>query len=234
MHDDIRVDENPPVRRRAPLRTFPDVGAVRTSDLRDPTYEQACAKVERPKPSVAGIVETVFQNLDDARDWESYNNLRDTYMGFPPDPRAFKGHPDLPPDENWRLMSSLRMAWLRASAASRTPKERKAARDAEIIAAIEEHPDLSARRLSVLLYGHERKHDTVNRIRQRLKEEAQMELAVANALLDGQSRIELRQRMDGEKLDAILERLDAERVANPLEDYRDYLEDDDREDSSVS
>jgi hypothetical protein len=71
---------------------------------------------KRSKREVASIIRTIFQNMDAAPNWEIYNNLRDTYM--------LKGRKDLPSDANWLLMSSLRMAWLKAHAevSMTTPK----------------------------------------------------------------------------------------------------------------
>jgi hypothetical protein len=60
---------------------------------------------------------------------------------------------------------------------------------------------------------------TIYRIRNKIEKEKRMNAQVVNDLAD----LKLGQLMQGEKLDAILERLDSERVSNPLEDY---LEDD--------
>jgi hypothetical protein len=146
---------------------------------------------QRSKLEIAGIVEEIDRELDDAikaKDLERFDKLYETCM--------FEGHADLKahPDENWRLMSSYRMGWLKGYEAAMAPKERRSARDAEIEDAIRQHPEMSARKLSVSLYGHERRHDTINRVKKRL-ERTQMNTVVT----------EIKQHVD-QRLDQLEER----------------------------
>jgi hypothetical protein len=166
------------LRHRAPLKHLPDVGAVRTNLLSNPTQDQALARIAHPR-SDAAIIEECFRNLDEAAetgDWSMYRNLYDTYMGFPHDSRVRGGHPDLSPEANWRLMSSLRMRWLRVDAKlGHTPKEHRTYRDAATADAIRYWPanDRELETLSQEVIGYKVSKSQINRIRQTIPKEEQ-------------------------------------------------------------
>jgi len=165
---------------------------------------------KRSRREIAEIVRTTRRNLDEVVEFgDEWVNLMLTYTGRHSDPKAPKGHPDLPPDWNEVLKNALLWEWLGKTLDLMTPTQLRPIRDGLIEEAIQQHPELSNRQLAALL-DNEVSHDTINRIRKRL-ERTQMNAAVT----------EIKEHVD-QRLDRI-ERLESMR-AETMDHVRQTLE----------